>query len=185
MKQPSGCFLVLQHSIIFFKKLLYLLSSIDIVPISNQRVENKMAYIDKCCGACKEYQELKETGKFEYLKYCQVYEPIYKRFESSNVCSDCISKKLKMNIDLFYCTKLTHKVDRSKGWVYYIDDNGKFKKEYASRFDDTAKESKEHPWLYEVFSNNEDINIYDKDKRKLRKTLRKLGIVGKIEQIIK
>lgn len=148
-----------------------------------------MAYIDKCCGICKEYQELKETGKFEWLEYCEVYEPIYKRFESSNICSDCIGNLLKLPISVFGHSKLTHKVDRSKGWVHYVDqDTGVFKKAHASRFDDTCKESKEHPWLYEVFATmpeESDINIYDKDKRKLRKTLRKLGVVGKVERLIK
>lgn len=144
-----------------------------------------MAYIDKCCGVCKEYQELKETGKFEWLKYCEIHEPIYKRFESSNVCSECIKNKVLKNVNSFKYSKLTHKVDRSKGFVPYIDDEGKFKKAHTSRFDDTCKESKEHPWLYEVFSDDSDVNIYDKDKRKLRKTLRKLGFVGKVERLVK
>lgn len=144
-----------------------------------------MSYSDKCCGVCGEYQELKETGKFEYLKYCEVYEPIYKRFESSNVCLDCLSTKLNMSVDCFHAAKLTHKVDRSKGWVHYTDENGKFKKAHASRFDDTCRESKEHPWMYEAFSNNFKINIHNNDKRKLRKTLRKLGVVGKVESLIK
>ena len=142
-----------------------------------------MAYVDKCCGVCKEYQELKETGKVEYYKFFKTFEPIYERFESSNVCSECIKNKVLKNVKDFEYSKLTHKVDRSKGWVHYIDTNGKFKKAHASRFDDTCKESKEHPWLYEVFSS--DVNVYDKDKRKLRNTLRKLGFVGKVEKLVK
>lgn len=147
-----------------------------------------MSYSDKCCGVCQEYQDLKPTGRFYYSIAFEGSQEVFKRFAIGNVCQSCIKKKLdSFSISDLQPDKYKHKVDRSHGMVPYISEDGKFRKAHASRFEDTKRESKEFPWLWQVHakSNDSDVCIYTKDKRKLKKVLHKLKIKGNISRLVK
>lgn len=147
-----------------------------------------MSYSDKCCGVCGEYQDLKPTGKFYYSSVFEETQEIFKRFAIGNICKSCLERKLKdVSISDLVLDKCKHTVDRSHGFVHYISEDGKFRKAHASRFKDTQKQSKEFPWLWQVHSKSDDsdICIYTKDKRKLKRILNKLSIKGKVNQFVK
>lgn len=148
-----------------------------------------MAAIDKCCAICEEFQDLVDLKTTYYDKQLKKYYPKYKRFESSNVCETCIKQHVLkgQKVNSFKYSKLKHKIDRSKGFIHYISEQGIFKRAHASRFEDTQQESILFPWLYEAIMKTQDdmYVIYNRDKRKLRKTLTKLGVVGKIKSVIR
>ncbi|UNY40395.1 hypothetical protein KLEP7_gp166 [Pseudaeromonas phage vB_PpeM_ KLEP7] len=143
-----------------------------------------MSYADKCCGVCDQYQDLKETG--HYRRSYGESEPIYKRFDVCNICSDCVKNKSLNNRSIkdFKIYKDYHTVDRSHGFLWYVDsETGEISRAHKSRFDDTAVVSKSFPWLYNATAG--DVCIHSKDKRKLKKGLRKLGLKGKLSKLIK
>ena len=147
-----------------------------------------MSYSDKCCGVCQEYQDLKPTGKFYYSSVFGETQEVFKRFVIGNVCQSCIENKLSsFSISDLELSKPKHRVDRSHGMIPYISEDGKFRKAHASRFEDTQRESKESPWLWQVHakSSDSDVFIYTKNKRKLKRILHKLKVKGNISHLVK
>ena len=143
-----------------------------------------MAYTDKCCAVCDEYVEA-----------VQLTSARWKRFAICNVGECCIHSKPLQGVrceDLEIHIKY-HRHSLVKGFYTFIDtDTGVIKRAHKSRFVEFDKWGREHPEFYEVVHSNlkhEGLfthgGIFCSDKRKLRKVLRKLGVVGKINEIVK
>lgn len=153
-----------------------------------------MSYTDKCCGVCDEYQEC--SGVL-----------FSNRFVISNVCKKCISEKALFGINI---SKLTIEKDMAYRWrkdfkkpytLFYSPITYKAWRFNHYRHDLQEVEKflgyrpqyvKNHPRLITILGENINHNgiftsggIYNRDKRKLRRTLRKLGVTGKIESLIK
>lgn len=151
-----------------------------------------MACTDKCCGVCDEYQSAGTA-------------PEYKRFydKKSNVCSKCIKQKVleRVTIDELTLYKtFNYKTNITKGFThFYNPSTGLLWRCHNSGLDHTEQNlcnrklrfSKVSPRYYEVTGKrilHEGLfsagGIFCYDKRRLRRTLRKLGVVGKIERLI-
>lgn len=164
-----------------------------------------MSYTDKCCGVCDEYQDLYLTGTSTFWDHDKSYTEDYRRFydDYTNVCKGCIENGLQsVSIkDLHLHKNITTPKNITKGFEYYIDPATKLPWKLART--SMSKEdliegginptfTKAKPDYYEVTCiafKHEGLftqgGVFCKDKRKLRKVLRKLGIIGKIESLIK
>ena len=158
-----------------------------------------MSYTDKCCGVCDEYSELYDTGKREWWKYTKNFTKIYKRFESSNVCKSCIDKKALIGIHYnqlkLHITMDDYRRILSRG-VWEAREGGyctysKVYRCYVEYPTNKVRLSKPKPDYYCV--TGEGIQhqglfhaggIDNNDKRKLRRTLRKLGVIGDVTDFI-
>lgn len=154
-----------------------------------------MAYADKCCGVCGDYQDLRfcSDGKL-YNDYWEERgsEDVY-RFSIANVCVNCLSNKPLWGVkarDIEFSAS-QHRDSRSlrqpKSW-FWVDYGYKVVAEYVEEWRVdwiNKKEGLGKPCLY--YSDHEKISglVYDEDKRRLRKTLRKLGVKGDLSRVIK
>lgn len=164
-----------------------------------------MSYTDKCCGVCDEYQDLRETNKI-WVDVDGCINPEYVRFYNNdiNVCGECINKRVLAGINV--SSLLLHKdMEESrnitKGTTLCVDPttNAYWVAKHCWMDSMTLRElgvepkySKPYPRLIHIIGigiKHEGLStiggIYSKDKRKLRRTLRKLGVVGKIEVLVK
>lgn len=158
-----------------------------------------MSYTNKCCGVCDEYVELRATDKFEYCKYYKYFDRIYKRFESSNVCESCINKKALEGVE-YQALNLTKDYDDGgeilNKYVYMAVDDVycKYNWFFGCYFEypkHLVRLTKRRPSYYSVTGvgvQHEGLftvgGICDSDKRKLRRTLRKLGVIGDVTDFI-
>lgn len=167
-----------------------------------------MSYTDKCCGVCDEYKDLYETGKLEVSKILNLVYPEYKRFYDikTNVCVKCIKDKKLNSVDITELRlHIWHKDPENitKGSTIFINpDTGKWYsfpnnmllKEEQYLCNKRFKYSKPSPYLYfitganlikheSLFSKHSGIHSFD--KRRLRRTLVKLGVKGDIKKLIK
>lgn len=165
-----------------------------------------MSYTDKCCGVCDKYVDLVDTGKTTFYKYIEEYAPVYKRFanDGHNVCQSCIDNKPLHSVkveDLKLNKRMEESKNITKGFSWFINPNTnclwRCPNNYLDREELEAeglkiKMSHKHPWLLEVTGTNiqheglfTEGGVYSKDKRKLRRVLRQLGVKGKVELLIK
>ena len=164
-----------------------------------------MSYTDKCCGVCDEYQDLWDTGKQIFYKYTNESCEKLLRFhdDHTNVCQACIHTKKLGGINVESLTlhkRMCGSENITKGRSHFIDPNGTLWSCQNNRLsvEELLEEglkpkfSMNSPRYYEVtgasivhtglFSAG---GIWCKDKRKLRKVLRKLGVTGNIKKLIK
>lgn len=166
-----------------------------------------MSYTDKCCGVCDQYQDLYPTNQFHFNDHYRETIQQFKRFKIANVCNKCIKDKRLNSVSIDDLTlhkdmKPNFYLDFLKKYTVFKDpDTGEFWRFYHDRYDDDEvqrmlgfmpKRQKPHPRFLHV--NGKGIEhdgifshggIYERDKRKLRKALRLLGVKGKIERLIK
>ncbi|QHZ59767.1 hypothetical protein HWD03_gp086 [Alteromonas phage vB_AmeM_PT11-V22] len=166
-----------------------------------------MSYTDKCCGVCNEYQDIYETGKLEVSKTLGWVSPEYKRFydTKTNVCVKCIKDKALDGVnvkDLRLHVWYNEPENITKGSTMFVNpDTGKWwscpnnrlLKDEQNLCDKKLKYSKANPYLYfitgvnlikheRLFGKHSGIN--SSDKRRLRRTLRKLGVKGRLKMLI-
>lgn len=165
-----------------------------------------MSYTDKCCGVCDKYIDLWETGKTYTSKYSEESSPELKRFanDKHNVCVSCLEKLPLKGVklgSLSLSKKMEDPENITKGYEICIDPrtNKSWKCNYRNLDKDELlamgikpKFSKSYPRAYEITGENimheglfTEGGIFCYDKRKLRRLLRQLGVVGKIETFIK
>lgn len=145
-----------------------------------------MAYVDKCCGVCDEYVGIRDD---------------YKRFALCNVGECCITSKSLQGVPTEDLT--LHPTAKSNlSWplnrrVRELRGGGYGKRVGNTKWYKPIPISKvrfpnPHTEYYEItheklkgvsyFTNG---GIFSRDKRKLRRVLRKLGVSGKVEELIK
>lgn len=165
-----------------------------------------MSYTDKCCGVCDEYQDYKENGKYIWLKYLKEFTIDGKRFydNKTNVCMECIEKKSLHNVnvnDLKMSINYNEPKNITKGRTLFINPknnkiwscpNNRLSLEELNELGIKIKMSHKNPYGYNVTGEkitHEGLftvgGVFSFDKRRLRKTLRKLGVKGKIEKLVK
>lgn len=143
-----------------------------------------MAAIDKICACCGRWQDLLLTGA-KWDKEIKTIVPTYKRFHILNVCKPCTESLKKTTFCLIGAKVLKvtterHKQHWGKFWFPKRIGSG-----YELRFDRyEITPSKPYTWLWEIDLPFFDGLIRSRDKRKLRRGLRKIGCRGKIERVI-
>lgn len=143
-----------------------------------------MSYPDKCCAVCEEYQELVEIGSY-WSTVCKCRIETYKRFECLNVCSSC---KINLQVSELTYRKLIeqgkYRGSFQKWWIY-DEESGKtiLKYVHTTRIDE-GRLGKPKPWLYCVYNEAFDQEVYSSDKRRLKRGLRKLGVIGDLTDLI-
>lgn len=154
-----------------------------------------MAYADKCCGVCGDYQNLRfcSDGKLYNDNYeGREHEECY-RFYCANVCLNCVSNKSLWHVpakDIKF-EKSEHKSHRTlrqkKDW-FWVEVGEKWvarhMDEWRAGYGD-AKSGRGSPWLLYCEHHDMSGTVYHEDKRRLRKILRKLGVKGNLSRVIK
>lgn len=159
-----------------------------------------MAHVDKCCGVCGEYIELKVIGK-EWSKWLKEPMERYKRFEMGNVCEGCISKGVQhLHVASLKLSVYKHKEDvsfskKQKHWFgeggkKYSTTNGRIYYTCPSLDAQNRKlcVGQPRPQWYNVYTKEDSEfqgGVSANCKFKLRRLLRKLGIRGNIRHLIK